>query len=358
MKCVHFVVGALLLVLAGCPAPPIVQPEALPAFSTFVTTQDGWRLSLFRVPPAGGGHGTPVVLVHGTATNRMTFLLEGSDLASHLAEAGFDVWIPELRGTRTSRPPDAATGRAGAWSLDEMAAQDVPAILDQIASTTGEQQVLWVGHSLGGILGYVAAQGAAAGRIAGLVTVGSPMSFTHPTDLALRSRSFPGVKAKKGRMPMRAWANLAKGSIRIAPDGQIVHMLVNADNMDVDAMAAFATEGVEDVSAGLLGQLGGWIEGGHVTSAAGVDWTEGLAQLRAPTLVIAGSVDQVAPPWAVRPAFERLGSPDKTWLKLGRGGGQREEYGHLDLVLGDWAHEEVFPAISDWLTARAAGEAP
>lgn len=346
-----------VLVLSGCPAPRIASPDGLPHFETFVTTADGWRLSLFRVPPTGTPSGPPVLLVHGTATNRMTFLLEGSDLATHLAQAGFDVWIPELRGTRTSQPPDAGTWKEGAWTLDEMASQDVPAILDAIASATKQREVLWVGHSLGGILGYAVAQGPRKDAVAGLVTVGSPMSFTHPTDLAVRSRSFPGTKAKKGRMPMRSWANLAKGSVRIAPDGQIVHMLVNAENMDVDAIATFASLGVEDISAGLLAQLGRWIEGGTVTGA-GVDWTAGLATVRAPALVIAGSVDQVAPPWAVRPAFEGLGASDKTWLKLGRAGGQREDYGHLDLVVGDWAHEEVFPAISAWLTARSAEGAP
>ncbi|MCO4774015.1 MAG: alpha/beta fold hydrolase [Deltaproteobacteria bacterium] len=350
---------ALVLTLAGCTAARIQQPERLPSFEGFAKTGDGWTLSMFRVPPqeTGAAHqGQPVVLVHGTGTNRFTFMLEGSDLATYLSQEGFDVWVAELRGTRTSSPPDSATWAQGAWNVDSMASQDVPAILDHIKAATGREGVYWVGHSLGGLLGYAAVQTPLKSRIRGVITLGAPVAFTHGTDAVARMSTFPGIKAKRGRFPMRALSQLSKGGLGIAPDGQLVHLLMNADNLDVDAAAAFATQGTEDISTGLLQQYGGWFEGGRMKSADGSrDWLEGMATVDTPLLVLAGTVDQIAPAWSVRPAYDRAGSSDKTFMKLGRGWGQREEYGHADLLVGDWAFEEVFPTLRDWLAGRAGG---
>ncbi len=243
--------------------------------------------------------------------------------------------------------------------MDVVAERDIPAVLDHVAAATGRADVLWVGHSLGGLLGYITLQGEHASRIRGLVTLGSPVLFVQGTDMATRVRSLPGAQPKKGHLPMRSLANLSKGSLRLAPDGQLMHMLFNADNLGVDAAATFATEGTEDVSAGMLQQYGEWIERGSFHSASGTDWLEGMSRVGAPLLVVAGTVDQIAPPWAVRPAWEKAGAADKTFLKLGRGWGQRNDYGHTDLLVGDWAFEEVFPTVKDWLMARAvqgAGE--
>lgn len=357
---------ALLVLLAGCSAARIQHPEALPAFEGFTDTADGWRLSVFRVPPSGGvgqpHHGAPVLLVHGAATNRQTFMLEGSDIASFLAKEGFDVWIAELRGDRTSRPPDERTWNRGDWNVDRMVDQDVPAILDHIEAATGQSSVFWVGHSLGGVLGLVTLQTERASRIRGLIAVGSPLVFSHPTDIAGRTAGLRPLAPKNGQMGVRALASLSKGSLRLAPDAPLFHLVFNADNLDVDAATNFATVGMENIGGGVVEQFEQWVQGGHVTSADGsIDWTEGLSKVTAPVLFVAGRADGLAPPWSVRAGYDRVSSADSTWLTMGRGWGQRNDYGHGDLLIGDWAYEEVFPPIKDWLVSRAArpaSEAP
>ncbi len=349
----------LALLLTGCTAARIAQPEVLPHFQGFAEAADGWRLALFRVPPAPGApdRGLPVLLVHGTATNRQTFMLRGSDFAGFLAADGFDVWVAELRGDRTSRPPDGRTWSRGDWDVDRLAEQDVPALLDHIAAATGHDQVLWVGHSLGGILGYVTLQSERAAAIGGLVAVGSPAAFTHPTDATTRMRGLRSLAPKHGQVGMRSLAGLAKGSLRLDPDGALFHTMFNSENLGVDAAATFATEGIENIGTGVLDQLTLWAERGHLVSADGTtDWTAGLAQVQAPALFVAGSVDQIAPSWTVRAAYEATGSADKSWLTLGRGWGQRHEYGHADLFVGDWAFEEVFPVLRDWLEAHSRAD--
>jgi pimeloyl-ACP methyl ester carboxylesterase len=67
--------------------------------------------------------------------------------------------------------------------------------------------------------------------------------------------------------------------------------------------------------------------------------------LELPLLVIAGSRDGLAPPDAVRPAYERSGSPDKTYRVFPRG--------HIDILVGRDAPLTVWPLIGSWLDARS-----
>jgi len=297
-------------------------------------------------------------LVHGAATNRQTFMLEGSDLSGFLAEAGFDVWIAELRGDRTSRPPDERTWKRGDWNVDRMIDRDVPAILDHIEAATGHPSVFWVGHSLGGVLGLVTLQTERASRIRGLIAVGSPVVFTHPSDIAARSAGLKPLAPKTGQMGVRTLASLSRGSLRLGPDAPLFHLMFNADNLDVDAATKFAMVGMENIGGGVTEQFEGWLEAGHITSADGAtDWTDGMNKVTAPVLFVAGRVDGLAPPWAVRGGYDRVSSSDSTWMTMGRGWGQRNDYGHGDLLIGDWAYEEVFPPLRDWLVSRAVGPA-
>lgn len=346
-----------LVLLVGCAAPPIRHPERLEHFAAAVTTADDWELALFRVPPAAGtdelpAHGTPVVLWHGTGVNRHSFMAEGSDLAAYLAGRGFDVWIPEFRGDRTSRAPDGATWRAGGWSVDDIAEFDVPAVLAKVRVETRRDQVWWVGHSLGGVLGYIALQSPSGDAVAGIVTLGSPGAWPYSNRVARNSHRLP--QPRSGQVPIRAFARALKPSIDFSPDGVLLHVVLNADNVDARVMLSFASQGTENVGRPMLEQYGRWIREGRLVSADGAtDYTAGLAGVTAPALLLAGRIDHISPPWAVRAGYDALGSSDKTFEVLGVGWGVRHDYGHGDLVLGDWAEDEVFARVADWLEARA-----
>ncbi|KAL6587396.1 hypothetical protein OROMI_000374 [Orobanche minor] len=74
-----------------------------------VTTDDGYILSVQRIPEGrtggGGPNRQPVLLQHGVLVDGMTWLLNSPEqsLAMILADNGFDVWISNNRGTRFSR---------------------------------------------------------------------------------------------------------------------------------------------------------------------------------------------------------------------------------------------------------------
>ncbi len=348
----------LLVAGSGCVGARIKKPETLPRFDRHVLTDDGWKVALFRVPPAGHDgephHGTPVLMAHGTAVNRHNFSHTGSDLAGYLAAQGFDVWLLEYRGDRTSVPPSPQDWQRGAWTVDDFAEHDVPAALDVIQAETGRDDVLWVGHSLGGLLGYIVAQGPQAARIKGMVAIGAPGTFSHPNDMALRVMRLRGLAPKRGQLALRPLSKLAKGALRMTPDAPLFHMIFNADNFDVGAAAGFVKPAMENVGAGVVAQYIRWTEQGRLVSADGSrDYTAGLARVTAPTLFVAGRVDHVVPPWTVRYAYDHVASPDRTWMVMGQGWGHRHDYGHGDLLVGDWVFEELFPVVGDWLLRHA-----
>ena len=349
----------------ACVAVPIRDPSVLEHYEAAVHTNDGWEISLFRLPPAASAadaahFGTPVLLAHGTAVNRFNFMLTGCDLAQFLSERGFDVWIPELRGDRSSRAPDKRTWRRGEWTLDDMVREDIPRVLDHIKAGTGQDQVWWIGHSLGGILGYVTLQGPRAADVAGIIALGSPGDFDVPNRLLQRAQRSAHLLPAYGQVPTRGLAKFAAPLLHLGPDSPLLHTILNYDNIDLDGMVEFVDPGMENIAVSLVRQYESWMLSGFIGSADGkLNYSEGLAQVQVPALLIAGRVDHIVPPWLVRSAYDRLGSADKSFVVLGRGWGTRHDYGHGDLLVGSRVEKEVFPLISDWLEARiVGGDAP
>ncbi|PSS16117.1 Triacylglycerol lipase [Actinidia chinensis var. chinensis] len=125
-----------------------------------VTTQDGYILSLQRIPlgRSGGtsGNRPPVLLQHGLLMDAITWLLNPLDqcLALLLADNGFDVWLASTRGTKYSlghtslSPEDSDYWN---WSWDELVAYDLPATFQYVHDQTG-QKLHYVGHSLGTLI--------------------------------------------------------------------------------------------------------------------------------------------------------------------------------------------------------------
>jgi len=344
--------------LGGCVASRVRHPQDLPHFDSMVTTEDGWQVAVFRIPPsssaAPGTHvGTPVLLAHGTSVNRNNFLLHGSDLARFLSDRGFDVWLTEYRGDRTSRPPDARTWRRADWDADDIARLDIPAVLDHVMAATGRDRVFWIGHSLGGVLGYIVAQGPRGGDLAGLVAIGSPGAFTHPNDLALFAWRHRRLLPADGQLPTRPLSWLLMPALKVHPRGLPVHVISNTRNASPDRLRRFVRPGMENTGRGLVLQYLTWMEEGRLVSRDGaVDYTAGLADIEIPALFFAGRVDHIVPAWTVRFAYDHVSSEDRTWIVLGVGWGTEHDYGHGDLVVGDRAAEEVFPSIADWLVAH------
>src|SRR5688572_30061760 len=106
-----------------------------------------------RLADNGGGSRAPVLLVHGYGQNRYAWHLPARSLSNYLARAGFDVFNLDLRGHGRSRH----LGARRPSNVVEFAREDVPAALEEVARHSGNRPIWYVGHSLGGLVGYASA---------------------------------------------------------------------------------------------------------------------------------------------------------------------------------------------------------
>ena len=115
-----------------------------------MVTRDGYCLQLHRIP----GQGRPVLLIHGMMCSSYCWVTsDDSSLAFILADAGYDVWMGNFRGTKYSRKhinldPDIHR-TFWRFSLHELAVYDLPAMISEIVKVSGKKKLSFIGHSMG-----------------------------------------------------------------------------------------------------------------------------------------------------------------------------------------------------------------
>jgi pimeloyl-ACP methyl ester carboxylesterase len=135
----------------------LVKPLGYPVEEHKVTTEDGYVLTVFRLQAKGSGiaGGKPVVLLqHGNEDSSDGYVLNDEDKAPGfvLANAGYDVWLPNNRGNKysmTHKTMSVFNRNFWDYSFQEMGAKDQPAIIDYILKLTGKNKLVYVGHSQG-----------------------------------------------------------------------------------------------------------------------------------------------------------------------------------------------------------------
>ena len=348
------------LLLGACAVGRAVYgPQALPpsAERHRVRTDDGWELSLTRYKPAKPLPGRrPVLLLHGIVTNsRNLDLDEKHSLTRWLAARGLDAWALSVRGKGDSDRPALIGGdKHWDWTFDTYATLDVPAALAYVRAQTGAAQVDCIGHSLGGMMLYavLARGGQAAGSIASIATLGSPLGFRWgPRFTAWAKRG-----AATGRhLP---FVPLTLPTLAFVPlfewyPGPMAAVLYNPTNIAAPLWTQFLAVGVDDEPGTLIEQAWHWLESDRFTSAGGsTDYEAALRDVRTPAMVVAGKVDQLGFPPLVRRGYDALGG-EKRWLLIAEENGATADYGHMDLLLGEHAPEDVFVHLEQWLSERA-----
>jgi len=318
-----------------------------------VRTRDGWRLALHRY---WKGDGTsrfgPVVLCHGLGANRHDLDAPHREIsvAWYLHQRGHDVWVAELRGAGESRRPGWPLSRRLPFDFDEYVHRDIPAIIRFMLDTTSAQGLHWVGHSMGGMLAYAALEHFDHRLFRSVVTIGSP-AFTavkHPAvDQLYRLRFALDLL---GWLPMRRLGLLGAlfPGITLRTIGPI---LANVEHMEKRHVRQLAARALFDLPAPLLRQFAEWYGGSAGFSRADrlLDYCANLDRVKAPMLIIAGAGDMLTPLRDLSAVFEAIGSTDKKLLICGREQGFSLDYGHIDMVLGTRARDEVYPHIAGWI---------
>ncbi|XP_039492172.1 lipase 3 [Drosophila santomea] len=136
----------------------IIASHNYPVETHTAFTGDGYILSIFRIPSSQrcdhDGPKPAVLLNHGMTGSADTWLLTGprNGLPYMLADACYDVWLMNCRGTRYSRRHRTLKAwlfKFWRFSWHEIGMEDLPATIDHILAATNQESLHYVGHSQG-----------------------------------------------------------------------------------------------------------------------------------------------------------------------------------------------------------------
>lgn len=262
-----------------------------------VVTADGWSLGV-RVHRVEAPRGV-LLLVHAMMVDGRS-LDRPNGPAAFFASAGWEVWVPDLRGRGLSGPTVA---EGADWSYDDLVRFDLPALVAAARERSGPCWV--IGNSLGG---HVSAAAAGTGAYAqppdGHVffsvnawVAGLEPSWWMRVRKGLGSWFFGFAARLFGRLPARA--------LRIGP---------------VDEAATYAAD---------IHRF--WTHGWG--SRDGVDYLASLACVKTPVLSVLGVADTyLAADVAARAWVEHMGG-EVTIHSVGKGDlGLPFDPGHMTLV--------------------------
>ncbi|KAF8365470.1 hypothetical protein PRIPAC_83299, partial [Pristionchus pacificus] len=149
----------------------IIRYWGYPAENYDVITKDGYILALQRIPHGRNSEANSsctrpaVLLVHGQGTDGTQYIMNPpeSSPAFILADAGFDVFLLNQRGTTYSKRHVTLKPHFGSkfwqYSVDEMSKYDATATIDKVLKITGQKAVYWIGHSQGTLVGFMTLSG-------------------------------------------------------------------------------------------------------------------------------------------------------------------------------------------------------
>lgn len=325
-----------------------------------VPTKDGWRLALheYRPDPAAPKRDYPVLCCHGLSGNRLGFDFDDDlSIARHLTRRGHHVFLLDLRGAGESDAPAAHDVRRFDWDLDTHVYQDAPAAVDAALRVSGAGKLHWIGHSMGGMVGYGALQTGDAERFASITLVGSPGEFGHAKSVA----KFRPVLDHFKLIYMKQITRI--GALWIEYLRFLQRWSGNESLREGDRALSFANL-QSNTPTTLMSQLAGFALDDTVRLRSGVDLLEGLGRFQTPVMALAGENDVAVPPSSVRRVLDAFGSERKEFHVLGPSHGAKDPYGHLTLLIGKDAAAEVYPLLSAWLedgyrvSAKAKPKAP
>lgn len=302
-------------------------PEPLPRL--YYRSTDGWQAPLFRLSPAPGGSGEPVLLAHGMGGSALDFSMDPSaSLARMLAAAGYSVYLLEHRADRSAIPPE----NAQPFTVDDIALRDLDAAISTIQEHSGYGRLLTIGHGLGAQLLYLRQALVGAGEQVAGVYLGGAVRFPVATSTLKLAGQLAGMLSPRWVLPGRRIQQMLAPLVGEAAEW-------GCPETPGPALRGRLCHASGDLHAGALRQMGRWLNLGYLSDATGA--IEVVSALKpAPALVVEGDQDRLCPRGASGPAVEAL---QAHLLEL-QGG-----WGHWDLLLGANAPAAVFSHILQFL---------
>ncbi len=395
---------ALLILFAALSLPQL--SFASDALRETATHRQGLALALKHYSRPGA---IPVLLIHGLSQNDRIWdsPIPQYNFARFLYDQGFDVWIGNLRdaGTAGFRSEDPPLPHH--WDVDDYAIYDVPTLIQKVQTSTGQSPWI-IGHSLAAwsLEGYLAglsydssgqvrpnwALGAIRQqRLRGIVTIAGifnarwKKSVDHALTDPIRSvddyyqsnyelELFAKVKPLYYIVPhlpdlplswigsvlfMRLdqipWIGSRLLSLYAGLQDKLIetpvfNMFFYSPDCDPDVVRLHLKDGMDEISPHILEQLGNAINAQkllgyfHLSAdAAPFEYARERSTVTIPELFIAGGHDRLANAQTVyEDGYLASSSPTKDYIRV-------EDAGHLDIIDGIHAREEVMLPVSQWM---------
>lgn len=317
----------------------------------YAKTEDNWYIALhYHEPRYLRKKALPVILVHGIAQNKFAMDLdEFHSLAQYLKVRGFPVFAVSLRGSGLSHHKGLFESKKKYFTFDEHVLYDAPAIIKRVLELTQAPAVNWIGFSLGGMIGYAftGLDISESKKIQTLITLGSPGKADYLNGKLIQQFiKHPWISK---------FISIRSSSRLISPLGKYIFtpfdkFLFNPKNTQRSTIQKLMANCIEPINQGLIDELTNWARLKKELSVdKTIDYRKNLENIKIPTLIISGSVDHIAPPVQVRYAYEKIASKSKKFIIAGKKYNFKEDYGHLCLTVGEYAPEEIFPLILNWL---------
>lgn len=365
---IYFTPALLLITLTACVFSAAPDYEGLPWQVEEIKTADGFTIKARRYVCEGC---VPVILQHGTSGNHSHFdlPLAGDSFARFLATRDFDVWVTTNRG-HGKNEMSSTSPFFWRWNADDLAIYDVAAIVETVNARTG-QEPFYVGHSLGGATALMYLQGIHYnddGRVVsdeklavqrnssirGFVNIAGPIVQPEFEENGGAGCCGGGAAACLQCMvfPLPKIQADSTGCLDCIGCGWLAGTWINPflepDEISDEQAACFAAYGSDPVSPALFSQMmDTFRDGTFHEDCDGCDdpyvYSYNLDKVTAPALMVAGIPDIVRPEWVVA-TFERLGSEDRTLLKV--------DHGHMDELFGIDTPQDTYQPILLWLTQR------
>lgn len=237
-------------------------------------------------------------------------------MGAYLADQGFDVWIPELRGHGLSPKGDAFSK----INAEDQIRYDLPAIQDHVFRIT-RAPAFWIGHSFGGlfIIASLSMRWLRQEIVRGMVTFGSQISFG---DTYLKIPPLTWIL----RLLLRIVGYLPAPKLGLGPEIE---------------------------PAGVILETIRWKKlFGKWTNSEGDSYWPGLNDIRIPVMSFAAADDKNDPAEGCRLIHDEYGSRDKAFFVLGIRDGFVKDYDHVGMVVSKEAQSEVWPKVGGWMRER------
>lgn len=341
----------------------------------YAPTKDGWNLAFVRHKPLDfNKKKAPVLLCHGFASNRYDLDFGESEkysLAKYLAKRGFDTWVLELRGRGRSKKEGKEFFD---WNFDTYVNYDTPAAVGYILRKYKVEygvntKILWVGHSMGGMISYVYGSREGKRNLKSVVTIASPIYLTgllknlEKDNLKWLIRLVDILCPPRVNKPFLLPLWLENKWIR----NLVEKYFVNKDNVNLDILNKMWENGIEVVSCKVLYQFAFMLSRSDFCMYPKYprickkfentilqnlfcpkSYTKEFKNFDLPLLVIAGRGDKVAPPEDAFQIKKLIKSKEVETMELSKENFSAD-YGHLDLIIGFNSSQEVFPIVYNWL---------